>query len=166
MINTSQDIKASPRNGRSFCRTVSFVITIRWSFIWWPLSVKYYNPSIIRIILTWPSRSHTVNTCRALSQLWVWAAAERPFVFFCSGLSCREPGWGVAAPLWKPFIQVERHTKEDAWLPTEVKTDAKIASSHIREAGKATVTDCGISLFVVSFSTLHLAAREPEREGF
>lgn len=70
---------------------------------------------------------------------------------FCSGLSCRGRGTLEWLHLTRSSLHRQRRqTKEDALLPTVAKTDPKIPSSHIGEAGEATVTDCGIFLFVVS----------------
>lgn len=136
-----------------------FVIIINSGLIRWSSSVKCHSASTIRISLTWPSRFHMVNTRWALSQQWVQAIAKRPFVFFVlSWASGRRDGDGEV--LWNSCTSGEAvytsHTKEDAWLPTEAMAEAEIISSHIREAGKATLTYCGISLFVVS---LHCVPR-------
>lgn len=142
-------------------RVEGVVIVLSSGLIRWSSSVKCHSASIIRISLTWPSRFHTANTRWALSQLWVRTIAERPFCLFCSELSCRGRGGGGGPLKWLHLTRSSLHkqrnqTKEDAWLPTGAKTDAWITPSHIGEAGKATVTDCGISLFVVS---LHCVPR-------
>lgn len=79
------------------------------------LSLKCHNASVIRTSLARPSRSHTVNTSWALSQLWVWVTAERPFVFFfflsfVLGWAAEGPT-EMTAPREKQFPQAKSHKK-------------------------------------------------------
>lgn len=122
------------------------------------LSLKCHNASVIRTSLARPSRSHTVNTSWALSQLWVWVTAERPFVFFfflsfVLGWAAEGPT-EMTAPREKQFPQAKSH-KKYIYICTEVKTVAEITSSHIENAEKVTLMDFGVSLVVVSLQMIY-----------
>lgn len=93
---------------------------------------------------------HSKHTLSLITAVWAGCSAEA-LCLFCSGLSCRGRGTLEWLHLTRSSLhKLRRQTKEDAWLPTGAKTDPEISSSHIAEAGKATMTDCGIFLFVVS----------------
>lgn len=116
-----------------------------------------------------PHGKHTLSLITAVCAGYSGEA----LCLFCSGLSCRGRGTLEWLHLTRGSLHRQRRqTKEDAWLPTAAKTDPEISSPHIGEAGKATVTDCGIFLFVVSvcpddlWSTLNMAAREHARQSF
>ncbi len=80
------------------------VITLSSGLIRWSSPVKGHSASIIRISLTRPSRFHMVNTRWALSQLWVRAIAERPFVFFVLSWAAEGEGGGG---LWDGCTSLE-----------------------------------------------------------
>lgn len=146
-----------------------FVTVLSSGLVMWSSSVKSHSESIIGISVTWPSRFHTVNTLSLITAVSPGYSGEA-LCLFCSELSCRGRGTVEWLHLTRSSLHKQRRqTKEDAWLPTGAKTDPEISASHIGEAGKATVIDCGIFLFVVSLHSAlrwSMAASEHARQSF